>query len=121
MFTEPHSTKPIEDCVGWGLETTGETLVLTSWRPAWNLTSHGSSRDASAARSWSFTAKPDAHRSPRAAGSPSRSTPAAQLVLLEGSGHAPHVRDPVKVNLLLAGFREAGSAAAALGAGEVAS
>ena len=21
MFTEPHSTKPIEDCVGWGLET----------------------------------------------------------------------------------------------------
>ena len=21
-FTEPHSTKPIEDCVGWGLETT---------------------------------------------------------------------------------------------------
>ena len=21
MFTEPHSTKQIEDCVGWGLET----------------------------------------------------------------------------------------------------
>ena len=29
MFPEPHSTKPIEDGVGWGLETTGETLVLT--------------------------------------------------------------------------------------------
>src|SRR6266508_3858724 len=29
MFTEPHSTKPIEDAVGWGLDTTGETLVLT--------------------------------------------------------------------------------------------
>jgi pimeloyl-ACP methyl ester carboxylesterase len=27
MFTEPHSTKPIEDCVGWGLDTTAETLV----------------------------------------------------------------------------------------------
>ena len=27
MFTEPHSTKPIEDCVAWGLETTPETLV----------------------------------------------------------------------------------------------
>jgi hypothetical protein len=25
MFTEPHSTKPTEDCVGWGLETTAET------------------------------------------------------------------------------------------------
>ena len=29
MFTEPHSTKPIEDCVGWGLETTPETLIAT--------------------------------------------------------------------------------------------
>src|SRR5204862_1292682 len=29
MFTGPHSTKPREDCVGWGLETTPETLVLT--------------------------------------------------------------------------------------------
>jgi hypothetical protein len=27
-----------------------------------------------------------------------------QLVLLEGSGHAPHVRDPVKINLLLRDF-----------------
>ena len=27
-----------------------------------------------------------------------------RLVLLEGSGHAPHVRDPVKVNLLLRDF-----------------
>jgi pimeloyl-ACP methyl ester carboxylesterase len=27
MFTEPHSTKPAEDCVGWGLDTTAETLV----------------------------------------------------------------------------------------------
>ena len=29
MFIEPHSTKPIEDCVGWGLETTAETLIAT--------------------------------------------------------------------------------------------
>jgi pimeloyl-ACP methyl ester carboxylesterase len=27
MFTEPHSTKPIEDTVGWALETDGETLI----------------------------------------------------------------------------------------------
>src|SRR6266540_1594030 len=27
MFTEPHSTKQIEDCVGWGLETEPETLI----------------------------------------------------------------------------------------------
>src|SRR5438876_8993686 len=29
IFTEPHSTKPIEDAVGWALETDGETLVAT--------------------------------------------------------------------------------------------
>jgi pimeloyl-ACP methyl ester carboxylesterase len=29
IFTEPHSTKPIEDGVAWGLETDGETLVAT--------------------------------------------------------------------------------------------
>ena len=28
-YTEPHSTKQIEDCVSWGLETSGETLALT--------------------------------------------------------------------------------------------
>jgi pimeloyl-ACP methyl ester carboxylesterase len=29
MFTEPHSTKPTEDTVGWGLETDPETLIAT--------------------------------------------------------------------------------------------
>src|SRR5207302_5819627 len=33
MFTEPHSTKPIEDTVGWALETDGETLVATHEGP----------------------------------------------------------------------------------------
>ena len=28
------------------------------------------------------------------------------LIVLEGSGHAPHVRDPVKVNLLIGEFLE---------------
>jgi len=33
MFTEPHSTKQIEDCIGWGLETTGEDLVIGERAP----------------------------------------------------------------------------------------
>jgi len=28
MFSEPHSTKQIEDCVGWGLDTDAETIAL---------------------------------------------------------------------------------------------
>ena len=42
-FTEPHSTKPIEDTVGWGLETDAETLVATTRRRL------GSGRGASVA------------------------------------------------------------------------
>ena len=30
MFNEPHSTKQIEDCVNWGLETDPETLADTT-------------------------------------------------------------------------------------------
>jgi pimeloyl-ACP methyl ester carboxylesterase len=101
MFTEPHSTKPIEDAVGWALETTGETLVLTySWLEPDEmrelarrvrcpvLVIHG---DADALTSETRGESLAVHT-------------AGQLVLLEGSGHAPHIRDPVKVNLLLRDF-----------------
>jgi pimeloyl-ACP methyl ester carboxylesterase len=105
MFTEPHSTKPIEDTVGWGLDTTGDMLVTA--------------QDAS-----SFT--PDEARA--LAGrvrcpvlviqgtddgiiSPTRGIALAEhtggeLLLLEGAGHGPHVRDPVKVNLAIRDFIE---------------
>src|SRR5262249_51697537 len=33
IFTEPHSTKPIEDALGWALETDGETLIATHEGP----------------------------------------------------------------------------------------
>src|ERR671924_1295424 len=33
IFTEPHSTKPIEDSVGWALETDAETLIATVEAP----------------------------------------------------------------------------------------
>ena len=46
--------------------------------------------------------------------------PAASSSSLEGSGHCPHVRDPVKVNLLLREFVVAAAAAAPLGARQVA-
>ena len=33
MFCEPHSTKQIEDAIGWGLETDPETLAATVLGP----------------------------------------------------------------------------------------
>src|SRR5207237_7242987 len=32
-FSEPHSTKQIEDAVGWGLDTDPETLIATHLGP----------------------------------------------------------------------------------------
>jgi pimeloyl-ACP methyl ester carboxylesterase len=102
MFTEPHSTKPIEDTVGWALETTGETIVLT----------YGGGLEPDEARELARRVTCPVlviHGEGDAITSVTRGIDLAEhtggdLVVLEGSGHAPHVRDPVKVNLLLRDF-----------------
>jgi pimeloyl-ACP methyl ester carboxylesterase/predicted glycosyltransferase len=100
MFTEPHSTKPIEDCVGWGLETTPETLVANEL---------GKGLDPETTRELAaglgcpvlvIQGTEDAITGPGRGIALAEAT-GGELVLLEGSGHGPHVRDPVKVNLLL--------------------
>src|SRR4051794_9049040 len=103
MFNEPHSTKPIEDAVGWGLETTPETLVATQL---------GDSPDEETARDLAARVRcpvlviqgtkdgiTGKHR-----GIALAEASGGELALLDGSGHGPHVRDPVKVNLLLRDF-----------------
>ncbi|HEX2362359.1 MAG TPA: alpha/beta fold hydrolase [Jiangellaceae bacterium] len=107
MFPEPHSTKPIEDGVGWALETTGETLVLTH-----------QGIEADEARELARRVRCPVlvvHGTRDGMVDPSRGLAlaehtAGQLVVLEGSGHAAHLRDPVKVNLLVREFVESVSA-----------
>jgi pimeloyl-ACP methyl ester carboxylesterase/predicted glycosyltransferase len=103
MFTEPHSTKPIEDCIGWGLETTAETLVATEI---------GNGLDEETTRELSgrircpvlvIQGTADAITGPGRGIALAEAT-GGDLTLLDGSGHGPHVRDPVKVNLLLRDF-----------------
>jgi pimeloyl-ACP methyl ester carboxylesterase/predicted glycosyltransferase len=101
MFTEPHSTKPIEDCVGWGLDTTPETLIATQE----GLTPD-ETRELAARVSCPLLViqgSEDGITGPSRGISLAEVT-GADLVMLEGSGHGPHVRDPVKVNLLLREF-----------------
>ena len=103
MFTEPHSTKAIEDCVGWGQETSGETLVAAQ---------SGRTLDADTTKKLCADVRCPVlviQGTADAITGTSRGVELAQatggdLVLLEGSGHGPHVRDPVKVNLLLRDF-----------------
>ena len=111
MFTEPHSTKPIEDTVGWGLETDPETLIATRL----GSTAHGAphSDPERAAELATRLRCPvlvvhgdeDAIR-PHANGAKLAELAGGRLVTIEGGGHAPHVRDPVRFNLLLREFIE---------------
>jgi len=105
MFTEPHSTKPIEDAVGWGLETNAEVMIATMEAP-----------DLSPEEAQALCLRVRCpvlviHGDQDALNSVTRGTAFAEqtggnLVVLEGSGHAPHIRDPVKVNLLIREFLE---------------
>ena len=108
VFPEPHSTKQIEDCVAWGLDTTPETLILTM------LGGDSGLPDVDAVEALCRSIRCPAvvvHGTldaviPVARGERVAELTGAELVRFEGSGHAPHVRDPVKVNLLLRDFAE---------------
>ena len=105
MFREPHSTKQIEDCVGWGLETNAETLVET------RLAIVMGEDEARALCQRVRCPVLVIQGTEDAITGPSRGIELAEatrgdLVLVEGSGHAPHVRDPVKVNGFLRDFAE---------------
>ena len=103
-FTEPHSTKQHEDCIGWGLETDAETLVATQLAP--RLQDEESVRELLSRINCPLLVihgSDDALR-PCAAGARLAEMAGGELVVLEGSGHLPHARDPVKVNLLLRDF-----------------
>jgi pimeloyl-ACP methyl ester carboxylesterase/predicted glycosyltransferase len=103
MFTEPHSTKPIEDAVAWGLETDAETMVATQDGPG--LTPEESRALCRRVRCPVVVihGEGDAITSVTRGAAFAEQT-GGELVVLEGSGHAPHIRDPVKVNLLLRDF-----------------
>ena len=102
-FSEPHSTKGIEDGVEWGRETSAEVLVAESEAPrpgketieAWcaRITSpvlaiHGD----------------DDHVIPVDRSEKIVAGTGGELVLLEGGGHIPLARDPVRVNVLISEF-----------------
>ncbi len=103
-LTEPHSTKQREDAVGWGLETDAETLVATQLAP--RLTAEQGVRELLSRIDCPVLVihgRDDAIRPWESAARLAELANGA-LTVLDGSGHFPHARDPVKVNLLLREF-----------------
>ena len=107
QIPEPHSTKQIEDAIGWGLEGAAETLILRRraeppWRTAEEarqicervrcpvLVIHGDLDNCQTGERAAAVAE----------------LTGGTLVTLEGAGHLPQARHPVKVNGLLKEFAD---------------
>jgi pimeloyl-ACP methyl ester carboxylesterase len=103
-FTEPHSTKQIEDCVGWGLETTPETLIQT-YSAKGSITHETAEWYSRKVRCPVLVIHGEEDAvSPHAVGATLAELTGGTLATIAGGGHIPPVRDPVPVNLLLRDF-----------------
>ena len=105
MFTEPHSTKQIEDGIGWGLETDPQT-ILRGMDAAWLNDRDTALRLCAQVRCPTLVLQgsADAVVGPARGAAVAAAIPDARLVTFEGSGHAPHLRDPVAANLVIRDF-----------------
>ncbi|MEE8375902.1 MAG: alpha/beta fold hydrolase [Acidimicrobiia bacterium] len=105
--SDPHSTKSFDDLVGWALETTGEIIALeASVEPSYDLGDlelKVRSIDIPALIIHGTGDRITNHESSVAL---QKMIPGAELVMLEGSGHIPTSRYPVKINHLIRDFVE---------------
>lgn len=117
-FSEPHSTKPIEDCVRWAAETGPDVLGAEASRPGL-VEGANSSVAAPGEANARWTEMLGAltcpvlvvhgtrdRIQPYEAGVAAARITGGTLATFEGSGHIPNVRDPVRFNLVLRRFIE---------------
>jgi pimeloyl-ACP methyl ester carboxylesterase len=104
-FPEPHSTKQVEDAVGYGLDTDWETLAVTKRAPASMDLATYRARCASFRQPTLIIQGTDERIShlTQAIGL-AAAIPGARLELIDGAGHIVNARDPVRVNLLIRDF-----------------
>jgi pimeloyl-ACP methyl ester carboxylesterase/predicted glycosyltransferase len=105
-FFEHHSTKGIEDGLGWGLETDPETLADThlAWQPDATL----GRRLCARIECPTLVIQGDADRvTPLAEGKALAEALGTRLETVAGSGHGVPVRKPVQVNLAIREFLDA--------------
>jgi pimeloyl-ACP methyl ester carboxylesterase len=104
-FSEPHSSKAFEDAWEWSNDMTPETLIETIAGAEMGF-GEDIARDLTARMRCPvlvIQGSEDGITGP-AKGLAFAEATGGTLAMLEGSGHAPHARDPVKVNLLLRDF-----------------
>ncbi|MGH3139771.1 MAG: alpha/beta fold hydrolase [Gaiellales bacterium] len=104
VFTEPHSTKQIEDCVGWWLEGGVERLLAADDGPALG---DAAAETAASVRCPVLVIHGGCDAiTPHAVGAELARLTDGSLTTIAGGGHCPQARDPVAVNLLIRDFVE---------------
>ena len=114
IFSEPHSTKQIEDTVEWFLETDPETIITKERAPYLEPPAAWTDLDPEEPRALPFIRRvrcpalvihgDDDRISTHAVGRRLAAELGAPLVTIAGGGHSPLGRHPVLVNLLLRDF-----------------
>jgi pimeloyl-ACP methyl ester carboxylesterase/predicted glycosyltransferase len=104
-YAEPHSTKQREDSVAWARETTPDTLALTIEAPGLDERTVHELMGMMSCPLLVTQGDEDllipADRGPKFA-----ELTGAELLALEGVGHCPHARHPVRFNLAVRDFAE---------------
>ncbi len=104
VFTEPHSIKQREDGVGWGLETTAETLLLTLPAAA-GVTAADAEATCRQVRCPVLIVHGDEDGIvPYDTGVALARWTGGRLVTIHRGGHGTPMRDPVRANLLIRDF-----------------
>ena len=108
QLPEPHSTKQIEDCIQWGLEGGPESLVLAEEEAPLPFASEKEARAlVGRVRCPVLVVHGELDNcQPRERAAAVAELTGGTLVSLEGAGHLPQARHPVKVNGLVRDFAE---------------
>jgi len=116
MYSEPHSTKPIEDTIGWFLDTDPETIILTERAPYLEPPAEWGDAPVDEPPAMAFIRRvhcpalvihgDDDHITSHEVGRRLADGLRAPLVTIAGGGHVPLGREPVLVNRLIRGFVE---------------
>jgi pimeloyl-ACP methyl ester carboxylesterase len=104
QLPEPHSTKHYEDTVSWALDTEPEAMIAER---EGRCAPNGSAAEELCRRIRCPTLVihgSDDRCQPLERGRRVADLTDGELVVLDGAGHLPHGRDPVKVNRLIHGF-----------------
>jgi pimeloyl-ACP methyl ester carboxylesterase len=103
VFSEAHSTKQREDAVSWALDTDPETLIYT--HIAESITGDAEREVLGSIRCPVLVIHgTDDQLWQVVAGIKLAEATGADLLLIEGGGHLPQARDPVRVNLAMKEF-----------------